>query len=61
QGIKSVTVISPIAELSDALATPVSVMGIKSGLDMINQLKNVACIIIDDYNIVHTSKNITLK
>jgi thiamine biosynthesis lipoprotein len=61
QGIKSVTVITPIAELSDALATPVSVMGIKAGLDMINQLKNVACIIIDDNNVVHTSKNITLK
>jgi thiamine biosynthesis lipoprotein len=60
-GIKSVSVISPIAELSDALATPVTVMGIHAGLDMINQIKGVACIIIDDRKTVFTSKNITLN
>ena len=59
-GIKSVTIISPNAELSDAFATPVMVMGIKVGLDMINQIKNVGCIIIDDNNRLFTSKNIKL-
>jgi len=59
-GIKSVTIISPNAELSDALATPVTVLGVKVGLDMINQMKQIACIIIDDYNKIFTSKNIKI-
>ncbi|HEX8038940.1 MAG TPA: FAD:protein FMN transferase [Chryseosolibacter sp.] len=59
-GIKSVSVISPMAELSDALATPVMVMGVQAGLDMINQVKGVACILIDDRNRIFTSNNISL-
>jgi thiamine biosynthesis lipoprotein len=59
-GIKSVTIISPSAELSDALATPVTVMGVKVGMDLINQMSNIACIIIDDRNKIFTSKNIKL-
>ncbi|MCD9015114.1 FAD:protein FMN transferase [Fulvivirgaceae bacterium QH1ED-6-2] len=59
-GIKSVSIISPMAELSDALATPVTVMGVRAGLAMINQMKGVACIIIDDDNQLFTSKNISL-
>lgn len=59
-GIKSVSIISPLAELSDALATPVMVMGTRSGLNMINQMKGVGCIIIDDENRIFTSRNITL-
>jgi thiamine biosynthesis lipoprotein len=60
-GIRSVTIISPNAEIADAMATPVMVMGIKVGLDMINQIKGLACIIIDDSNVLHTSKNIHIK
>ncbi|MEO6915412.1 MAG: FAD:protein FMN transferase [Chitinophagaceae bacterium] len=60
-GIKSVTIISPTAELADAMATPVMVMGVKVGLHLINQMKQVACIIIDDGNIIHVSDNINLK
>ena len=60
-GIKSVTIISPSAELSDAMATPVMIMGIKVGLDMINQVRGLACIIIDDDDHIYTSKNIRLK
>ena len=59
-GIKSVTVISPFAELSDALATPVTVMGVNAGLHMINQIKGVECIIIDDTDALYTSKNISI-
>lgn len=59
-GIKSVSIISPMAELSDALATPVTVMGTRRGLHMINQMKGVACIIIDDDNQIFTSANISL-
>ncbi|WP_228098993.1 FAD:protein FMN transferase [Pedobacter sp. MC2016-24] len=60
-GIKSVTVICPSAELADALATPVIVMGATVGLDMINQLRHVACIIIDDHDLLYTSNNINVK
>ena len=60
RGIKSVTIICPSAELADALATPVTVMGISSGLNLINQMKGVACIIIDDNNNLYSSKNINL-
>lgn len=60
-GIKSVTIISPNAEIADAMATPVMVMGIKVGLDMINQIKGLACIIIDDNNDIYTSKSINVK
>jgi len=60
-GIKSVSILCPSAELADALATPVIVMGAKVGLDMINQLRQVACIIIDDQDQLYTSKNINVK
>ena len=59
-GIKSVTIICTNAEVADAMATPVMIMGIKTGLDMINQMKDIACIIIDDDNKIHTSENIHL-
>src|SRR5436309_15862328 len=60
-GIKSVTIISPNAELADAMATPVMVMGIKVGLDLINQMHHIACIIIDDHDRLYTSSNIKIK
>ena len=59
--IKSVTVICPSAELADAMATPIMVMGVHVGLDMINQLKHIACIIIDDHNKTYSSNNINIK
>lgn len=59
-GIKSVTIICPNAEIADAMATPVMIMGIKTGLDMINQVKGIGCIIIDDKDSIYTSKNIRL-
>jgi thiamine biosynthesis lipoprotein len=59
-GIKSVTVISPIAELSDAIATPVMVMGVAAGMDMINQMKQIACIIVDEDDAIHSSNNISI-
>jgi thiamine biosynthesis lipoprotein len=60
-GIKSVTIICPSAELADAMATPVMVMGIRAGLGLINQMKNIACIVIDDNNKLYTSNNIKIK
>lgn len=60
-GIKSVTIICPNAEIADAMATPVTIMGVRAGLDMVNQIDNLACIIIDDNNKVYSSKSIRLK
>ncbi|MDB4904714.1 MAG: FAD:protein transferase [Mucilaginibacter sp.] len=60
-GIKSVTIITTNAEIADAMATPVMIMGIYVGLDMINQMKNIEAIIIDDNNNLYTSNNINLK
>jgi thiamine biosynthesis lipoprotein len=57
-GIKSVTIFSPNAEICDAMATPVMIMGIEKGLYLINQLKQVECLIIDDHNTIYTSDNI---
>ncbi len=60
-GIKSVTIIAPKAELADAMATPVMIMGIKVGLDMINQVNGLGCIIVNDQDRIYTSINIRLK
>jgi thiamine biosynthesis lipoprotein len=60
-GIKSVTIITTNAEIADAMATPVTIMGIKAGLDMINQMKDIEAVIIDDNNNLYTSNNISLK
>jgi thiamine biosynthesis lipoprotein len=60
RGIKSVTIISTNAEIADAMATPVTVMGIEVGLNLINQVKGVECIIIDDHNKIYVSKNIKI-
>ena len=57
-GIKSVTIITTNAEIADAMATPVIIMGVRAGLDMINQIKNIEAIIIDDHDIMYTSKNL---
>ncbi len=60
-GIVSVTIFSKRAELCDALATAVFIMGTETGLNMINQLKGVECIIVDENNKIHTSVNIELN
>ncbi len=60
-GIKSVTIITTNAEIADAMATPVMIMGIHTGLDLINQMKNIEAVIIDDDNRLYTSNNINLS
>lgn len=57
-GIKSVSVVSPNTELSDALATAVYVMGTKAGIDFINQLPKTHVIIVDEKNKVYFSQNL---
>ncbi len=60
-GILSATIFTKTAELADALATSIFVMGVDTGLDFVNQLHGVECIIVDVNNKVITSNNITLK
>jgi FAD:protein FMN transferase len=57
-GVKSVTILCPNAEIADAMATPVMIMGIRAGLDMINQIKDIEAIIVDDEDRIYTSQNI---
>jgi thiamine biosynthesis lipoprotein len=60
-GIKSVTIVCPNAEIADAMATPVMIMGIHAGLDLINQMQNIEAILIDDNDNIYTSNNIHFK
>jgi len=60
-GVKSVTVFCPNAEIADAMATPVSIIGIDAALNMVNQINHLECIIIDDKNNIYSSQNINLK
>ena len=57
-GIKSVTIVSHSAELSDALATAVTVMGTDAGLHLIEQMPEVHGIIIDEKDRLLSTKNI---
>ncbi|WP_235855740.1 FAD:protein FMN transferase [Flagellimonas aequoris] len=61
KGVRSATIFTKNAELADALATSIFVMGVETGVDFVNQLKGVECIIVDDDNKIITSENITLK
>ncbi|RKS42824.1 thiamine biosynthesis lipoprotein [Gillisia mitskevichiae] len=60
-GIISVTVFAPKAELADALATSIFVMGIEVGLNRMNQLPKIECIIIDDKGAIHTTQHSFIK
>lgn len=60
-GIISVTVFAPKAELADALSTSVFVMGKDVGLNRINQLPNIECIIIDEDGHISTSTHIKIN
>jgi thiamine biosynthesis lipoprotein len=60
-GIKSATIFCPNAEIADALATPVMIMGVRAGLDMVNQLHHVEAVLVDDQDQVHTSNHIHIR
>lgn len=59
-GIKSVSILSTSAEFADAMATPVMSIGINAGLYLINQLNQIACVIVDDHDRVYTSKDVSI-
>lgn len=59
-GIVSTTVISPFTEMADALATAIFVLGTDVSLNLINQLPDIHCIIIDDKKTVHYSRDLII-
>jgi thiamine biosynthesis lipoprotein len=59
-GIKSVSVICTNAELADAMATPLMVMGVETGLKLVNQISQLECIIIDSENRIFTSDKLKI-
>lgn len=61
QGIVSVSVFAKQTEIADALATGIFVLGVEVGLDLVNQLKGIQCIIVDDKGKIHSSKGIDIK
>lgn len=61
QEIVSVSVFASSAELADALATSIFVMGVDVGLNLINQLKGVDCVIVAGDGTISSSKNIDIN
>lgn len=60
-GIKSVTVICPDAEIGDALATSIFILGKEEGIRLVNTLKNIEALIITDQDEMLTSKRLELN
>lgn len=61
KGIVSVSVFAKQTEIADAMATGIFVLGVDVGLDLVNQIKGIECIIVDDTGKVHSSKGIDVK
>jgi thiamine biosynthesis lipoprotein len=61
QGVVSVSVFAKHTEIADALATGVFVLGVDVGLNLINQLEGIECIIIDVQGKIHMSKGIEVN
>lgn len=60
-GIVSVSVFAKQTEIADALATGIFVLGVEVGLDLVNQLKGIECIIVDDKGKIHSSNGIDVN
>jgi thiamine biosynthesis lipoprotein len=58
--IRSVSVLSPTAELSDSMASPLMTIGINNGLYIVNQLNQMACVMVDDNDRLYTSKGVNI-
>jgi thiamine biosynthesis lipoprotein len=59
--VVSVSVFAKQTEIADALATGIFVLGVEVGLDLVNQIKGVECIIVDDKGKIHSSNGIDIK
>ena len=54
--VKNVSVFSPSPEFGDALATAITVMGPQAGINLVNRLNGVECMVIDKEDEVYFSK-----
>jgi thiamine biosynthesis lipoprotein len=61
KGIVSVSVFAKQTEVADAMATGIFVLGVEVGLDLVNQLNGVECIIVDDTGKLHSSSGIDIQ
>ncbi len=61
QGIVSVTIFAKQTEMADVMAKGVFLHGVEGGLALVNQLKGIECIIVDDKGKVFTSKGISME
>jgi thiamine biosynthesis lipoprotein len=59
-GIQSATVICSSAEMACSIHPYLLEIGLNNSLELINQMQDVAVIFTDQYDIIHTSKNIRL-
>ncbi len=60
-GINSVSIFAKSAELCDALATAVFIMGKEAGISLINQLGGTELILVDDQNKIYKSNGILFE
>lgn len=58
QGVQSVTIIGEDALTTDGLSTAVFVLGPKKGLEMIERLKGIDVVVIDDQRMMHVSEGL---
>lgn len=58
RGINSVSIFAKDAELCDALATAVFIIGRDSGIHLINQIPGVEVVVVDGENKIHKSSGI---
>ncbi len=61
KGVVSVSVFAKQTEIADALATGIFVLGVEVGMDLVEQLKGIECIMVDDKGAIHSSKGIDIK
>lgn len=61
KGVLSVTIIAPTAEIADALATTVFVLGTEEGMALVEGLDGVECIIINSKNKILYSTGVKLN
>ncbi len=61
QGLVSVSVFAKTTEIADALATGVFVLGKDKGMELVNRIPGIGCIMVDDTGKVFSSKNIDLE
>lgn len=60
-GIQSVTIVTSDAEMADALATTVYIMGIQKGIQLIETMNDVKYLILDDQGVIYSSKGLEFQ